>query len=91
MAVRAQLAEAGGEHADAAEQFRRSAECWQRFGATLEQAYALLGEGRCLTSLHDPQADQPLRQARQLFEQMGARPRINQCDTLIAQASKLSS
>jgi hypothetical protein len=57
----------------------------------LEQAHALLGQGRCLTALADPEADQPLRQARALFDRMGARPRINDCDTLIARASKLSS
>jgi tetratricopeptide (TPR) repeat protein len=91
LAARAQLAAAGGEHGDAADQFYESGECWQRFGATLEQAYALLGEGRCLTLLGDPQADQSLRRARALFDTMGARPRLNECDTLIAQASKLTS
>ena len=91
LAARAQLAEVGGEYADAAEQFRQAAERWQRFGAVLEQAYALLGQGRCLTTLGDPVADMPLRWARALFDEMGARPRVGECDTLIAQTSKVSS
>ena len=56
-----------------------------------ERAYALLGQGRCLTILGDPAADQPLRQARALLDQMGARPRVAKCDTLIAQAGRRSS
>ena len=57
----------------------------------LEQAHALLGQGRCLTLIGDLQADQPLRQARHLFDQMGGRPRVQECDSLIAKASKRSS
>jgi len=50
------------------------------------------GSKRGLCETRDySKADQPLRQARALFDQMGARPCINECDTLIAQASKLSS
>ncbi len=89
--ARALLAEAEGEYRAAADQFADAAERWERFGAVLEQAYALLGHGRCLVALGDPAADGTLRDARALFETMGARPRIDECDTLIARASKLSS
>ena len=85
------LAEARGEHAEAGERFADAAVRWDSFGARLEQAYALLGQGRCLTALSDPAADGPLRQARALFDEMGARPRVDECDTLILRASKLSS
>ena len=57
----------------------------------IEQVHALLGQGRCLTAVGDPGADPALRQARALFDQMGARRRVDECDTLIARASKLTS
>ena len=57
----------------------------------LEQAHALLGQGRCLTALRDPDARAPLREARELFDRMGARPRVEECDALIAEAGKLSA
>ena len=76
---------------DAARLFGDAAEHWEVFGGVLEQAYALLGQGRSLVALGAPGADQPLRQARALSEEMGARPRVDECDTLIARASKLSS
>jgi hypothetical protein len=57
----------------------------------IEQAHALLAQGRCLTAVGDPGADQPLRQARDLFDGMGARRRVAECDNLIAEASKLTS
>ena len=85
------LAESRGEHADAAERFSDAAGRWDAFGARLEQAYALLGQGRCLAAVGDSGADVPLRQARALFDEMGARPRVDECDTLIARASALSS
>jgi hypothetical protein len=89
--ARALQAEASGNHNRAAHLHGDAASRWQRFGDVLEQAHALLGEGRCLSQLGDPAADQPLRQARALFTEMGARPRVAECDTLIAQAVKLSS
>ena len=64
---------------------------WEQFTEVLEQAHALLGQGRCLTVVGDPGADLPLRQARALFDRMGARRRIDECDDLIARASKLTS
>lgn len=88
---RALLAEADGEFGEAAGLFADATERWEAFGGVLEQAYALLGQGRSLVALGAPDADQPLRQARALFDEMGARPRVDECDTLIARASKLSS
>ena len=89
--ARVALDEATDRHTEAAEGYAQAARLWQEFGNVPEQAHALLGQGRCLTALGDPQADQPLREARALFHQMGARPRISECDTLIARTSKLSS
>ncbi len=89
--VHAILAEQSGDHATAASLYADAANRWEQFTGVLEQAHALLGQGRCLTTLGDPHADQPLRWARALFDQMGARPRVQECDSLIAQAGKLSS
>ena len=89
--VHAIQTEQAGDHAEAAVLYADSATRWEQFTAVLEQAHALLAQGRCQTPTGDPNADQPLRRARALFEQMGALPRIKACDTLIAQAAKLSS
>ena len=36
-----------GSSEEAAELYREAAERWRRFGSVVEQAYALLGLGRC--------------------------------------------
>ena len=89
--AQALLAEARGDHQVAAESFADAAARWNGFGAGLEHAYALLGQGRCLAALRDPAADTTLRRARELFQQMGARPRIDECDSLIGQTAAVSS
>ena len=89
--ARAELAQARGEYTSAADLFAGAADGWRRFGSGFEEAYALLGQGRCLAALDDPTAGQPLWEARRMFDEMGARARIAECDTLIAQASRLSS
>jgi tetratricopeptide (TPR) repeat protein len=81
--VRAIQAEQIGEDAHAAALYAEAAGRWHRFTSVLEEAYALLGQGRCLTVIGDPDADQPLGQARLLFAAMGARPRVEECNTLI--------
>jgi class 3 adenylate cyclase/tetratricopeptide (TPR) repeat protein len=89
--VRALRAERAGDYAEAAALYADAADRWEAFTEVIEQAHSLLGQGRCLTAVGDPGADLPLRQARALFDQMGARRRVDECDSLIAQASKLSS
>jgi class 3 adenylate cyclase/tetratricopeptide (TPR) repeat protein len=89
--VRALQAERAGEFAEAAALYGDAADRWEKFTELIEQAHALLGEGRCLNALGDPSADVPLRRARALFDEMGARRRIDECDSLIAEASKLTS
>ena len=71
LAARAQLAEHGGEYADAASLYAEAAAHWQEFGNVPERAHALLGEGRCLLAIGEAKAGEPLRKARELFEQMG--------------------
>jgi tetratricopeptide (TPR) repeat protein len=89
--VRAIQAERAGEHAEAAALYADAADRWEQFTEVIEQAHALLGQGRCLVAAGDPGADRPLRQARAFFDDMGAHPRVAACDNLIARASKLTS
>ena len=89
--VHAIQTEQAGDHAQAASLHADAAQRWEQFTNLLEHAHALLAQGRCQSHTGDPTADQALRQARALFEQMGARPRIDECDTLIARAARLSS
>jgi hypothetical protein len=85
-AARAQLAEHAGNHAQAATLYAQAAERWQQFGNVPEGAYALLGHGRCLLALGETSAGKPLRQVRELFEQMGYKPALAETESLLAQA-----
>jgi hypothetical protein len=64
---------------------------WEQHGNVPEQAYALVGQGRCLVALADPAAEQPLSQAAELFSSMGYRPALAEAETLIAQTTPLAS
>ena len=64
---------------------------WQQFGNVREYAYALLGQGRCLVALEDPAAEQPLRQAAELFSSMGYRPALAETEALLERTSALAS
>jgi class 3 adenylate cyclase/tetratricopeptide (TPR) repeat protein len=85
-AARAQLAEHAGNHAQAATLYAQAAERWQQFGNVPEHAHALLGQGRCLLALGETSAGKPLRQARELFGQMGYKPALAETESLLAQA-----
>jgi class 3 adenylate cyclase len=90
-AARAHLAEAAGELDDAAQRYGAVADSWGTLGARLEEGYAVLGRGRCLAALGDLSAEAALHEARRLFAAMGAHARVEDCDTLLAQVSRLSS
>jgi hypothetical protein len=85
-AARAQLAEHTGDHAEAATLYAEAAERWHEFGAVPEHAYALLGQGRCLVALADPAAEQPLREAAELFSSMGYNPALVETEALLTQS-----
>jgi hypothetical protein len=89
--VRAIQAERAGKGLEAAALYEDAAVRWERFTELPEQAHALLGQGRCLAAAGGPAADLPVRRARTLFDQMGARRRVDECDSLIAKASRLTS
>ncbi|HEX5671337.1 MAG TPA: hypothetical protein VFY46_01290, partial [Acidimicrobiia bacterium] len=85
------LAEARGQHVEAARRFGAVAADWQAFGCRFEQAYALLGQGRSLAAAGETGFEAPLRVAREMFEQMGMRPRVDECDVLVAAVGEVSS
>jgi hypothetical protein len=84
-ACRAQLAEAAGDQAGAAVLYEQAAERWREFGNVPEQAYALLGQGRCLAALGKSEAGEPLREARELFASMGYRPALAETEALLGE------
>ena len=51
-----------------------------------EHAYALLGQGRCLAALSKPDAEAPLRAARELFASMGYKPALAETDALLGKS-----
>ncbi len=86
-AARAQLAEHAGDHTEAATFYAEAAARWQNFGNVPERAYALLGRGRCLIDLGQPEAEKPLREARDLFTSMGYKPALAETDALLEQVA----
>jgi hypothetical protein len=64
---RAMVAEAEGRETEAAALYRDAAERWDVYGSVVEQAYALLGLGRC----GDAAA---MREAQATFARLGASP-----------------
>ncbi len=67
----AMLAEARGERDEASALFREAAEHWNEYGSVVEQAYALLGLGRC----GDGEA---LREGEAIFSKLDASPVVAQ-------------
>ena len=71
LTARAMLAEARGDAGEASALFRDAAERWDEYGSVVEQAYALLGLGRC----GDAKA---LREGESIFASFGASPVVAQ-------------
>jgi hypothetical protein len=86
-AARAQVTEHAGKHAEAARLYAEAAARWQEFGNVPERAYALLGQGRCLRALGQPKAEEPLREARDLFASMGYKPALAETEALLEQTA----
>jgi len=90
--ARALLAEHHGQHAEAADLFADAASRWQQFHMPWERAQALLGHGRCLLALGQPNdASQPLRTAREILATLRARPALDDADRLLTQATAASA
>jgi class 3 adenylate cyclase len=91
VSARSELAEHAGEHAEAASLYGETAARWRQFGNVPERAYALLGEGRCLLALDRPEAQRPLRQARDLFASMGYKPALAEAESLLQRMAAASA
>jgi class 3 adenylate cyclase/tetratricopeptide (TPR) repeat protein len=90
--VAAALAEARGDHQAGADGYAEAADRWNRFGVVPEQAFALLGQGRCLTTLaQSAEATRALEQAREIFDALKAVPALVETDTLLQRAGALSA
>jgi hypothetical protein len=88
----AALHEAHGDHRAASEQYADAAQRWRTFGVVPEQAFALLGHGRCLVALGQmTEAAQRLRLVRDIFQALKAAPALAETDALLQQATALSS
>jgi class 3 adenylate cyclase/tetratricopeptide (TPR) repeat protein len=75
------LAEAAGNHDDAATRYGDAADRWRAFGVVPELAFALLGQGRSLIALgRQTEAIDALTQAREIFASLGATPSLGECD-----------
>ena len=90
-AARAILAEGRGDLERAAGLYAEAGEGWERFGSVVERGEALLGRGRCLLALGDPQAPVVLREAREVFTRLGAHPLVAETDAQLERAIALSS
>jgi class 3 adenylate cyclase/tetratricopeptide (TPR) repeat protein len=92
VAASAALAEARGNAAAALAAYADDATRWERFGVVIEQAFALLGQGRCLLGLGRPTEAAPvLRHAREILERLGASPAMAVTNELLQQAAESDS
>ncbi len=92
VAANAALTEARGDRQAAADAYADAAERWERFGVVTEQAYALLGQGRCLLGLFRPTEAAPvLQHARQILERLQAATALAAADAFLEKATALSS
>jgi len=83
VAARAALAEQAGETEAAVNGYAEAASRWALFGIVAEEAFALLGQGRCLAALDKPEAERPLLEARKIFASLEARPALAETDALL--------
>jgi class 3 adenylate cyclase/tetratricopeptide (TPR) repeat protein len=92
VAANAALTESGGDLQAAADAYADAADRWERLGVVTEQAFALLGQGRCLVGLSRPTEAAPvLQHAREIFEGLRAAPALAETDALMQRAIALSS
>jgi tetratricopeptide (TPR) repeat protein len=89
--ARAILAEARGDRAEGAKLYAEAAERWERFGVVPERAFALLGQGRCMVALAVQEAPAVLREAREIFGALKAKPALAEIDALLERATALTS
>ena len=75
-----------GDPAQAVHGYAEAASSWERLAVPYEAACALLGQGRCLVALDKaPDAASVLERARGIFASLGARPDLDQTETLLGE------
>jgi len=84
--ARAAAAEKTGEPERALALYEDAIQRWDAYGFVLGSAEARHGAGRCLLAL-GRHAQTTLREARDLYAQLGAQPAIDRIDDLLAQAT----
>ena len=78
------VTEAHGDRRHTAGAFCDAAERWQALGVVTEEAFALLGQGRCLVSLGESAKARPvLQSASTIFERLGAVPSLKEARALL--------
>jgi class 3 adenylate cyclase/tetratricopeptide (TPR) repeat protein len=80
------LAEVSGDPDTAAAGYAEAAAGWTAYTQVLERALALLGRGRCLTAMGDPDAAEVLRVAADQLTTLGARPAAAEAAALLQPA-----
>ncbi len=92
VATNAILTEADGDLESAAASYADAAARWEAFIMVPERAFAMLGQGRCLAELgREAEAEPVLREARRIFEEMGAVPALAETDELLRRSSVRTS
>jgi hypothetical protein len=85
MSARAIVDEARGELRVALDTYGEAADAWARWGHFVEEAYALLGSGRCLIGLgRTEEARDRLGAARTMFAHLGAGQPLAVLDELLS-------
>jgi predicted ATPase/class 3 adenylate cyclase len=88
-ASRAAIAEHHGELPDAVEGYASAAEEWRALGVLTEEAFALLGAGRCLVDMgSESDAVRTLSEALAIFENLAAQPAFEETLDLLRRASR---
>jgi class 3 adenylate cyclase/tetratricopeptide (TPR) repeat protein len=87
VAAKAAISEARGELQAAVSAYSDAGDRWARFGVVPEQAFAMVGLGRCLLGLSRPtDATRALRDARETLDRLGAEPALAETDELLQRA-----
>jgi class 3 adenylate cyclase/tetratricopeptide (TPR) repeat protein len=90
--VNAALSEANGDFQIAADGYAEAAEGWRQFGVATERAFALLGQGRCLTAMRQvAEGKKALEAAGEIFRALGAASALTETDELLRQATAITA
>jgi len=85
--VEAIVAEARGENEMAESLYEEACQGFEEYHSVVEHAYALVGLGRTLFACdRGTDAVRPLEAAREIFEQLGARPLVDETEGLLAKS-----